>query len=50
MYERKLDVDMVNAAKTHSLRSSTYQYKPYVDTMYIFYAMPTQTKTTSHRD
>ena len=39
MYQREVDVDMLNAIKskpTHSLRRSAYPHQPYVDTLYIF--------------
>ena len=42
MYQRKVDVNMLNAVKsmlatysTHSLRRSAYPHQPYVDTLYV---------------
>ena len=38
MYQRKVDVDMLNAVVcwlTNSLRRSAYPHQPYVDTLYV---------------
>ena len=39
MYQRKVDVDILNAVKsvlaTHSSRRSAYPHQPYVDTFYV---------------
>ena len=40
MYQRKVDVDMLNVVKStyslrHTLRRSAYPYQPYVDTLHV---------------